>query len=47
MANKHVFSGGRGPLVPASDTINQAGGRAYKLAPRSAPPSLLGGRPVI
>ena len=36
MANKHVFSGGRGPLAPASDTINQAGGRAYKLAPRAA-----------
>ncbi len=36
MANKSVFAGNRGPLAPATDTVNEAGGRAYKMGARQA-----------
>lgn len=36
MANKNLFQTVRGMLVPKTDTINEAGGRAYKLSPKAA-----------
>lgn len=36
MANKQLFASIRGPLSPAADVTNEAGGRAYALAPEAA-----------
>ena len=36
MANKNLFQTVRGLFTPKTDTINEAGGRAYKLAPKHA-----------
>ena len=36
MANKNLFQSKRGQLVPQATAVNEAGGRAYKLAPKQA-----------
>jgi 60 kDa SS-A/Ro ribonucleoprotein len=36
MANRNIFQNIRGLLVPATDTTNDAGGRAYALSPEAA-----------
>jgi 60 kDa SS-A/Ro ribonucleoprotein len=36
MANKQLFAAARGPLPPAADTRNEAGGLAYALPPKVA-----------
>jgi 60 kDa SS-A/Ro ribonucleoprotein len=36
MANKNLFQTVRGMFAPKTDTINEAGGRAYKLTPKAA-----------
>jgi 60 kDa SS-A/Ro ribonucleoprotein len=36
MANKQLFASSRGPLLPATDTVNEAGGSAYTLPPKAA-----------
>ncbi len=36
MANKNLFQTVRGMLAPKTDTINEAGGTAYKLSPKHA-----------
>ncbi len=36
MANKNLFQTVRGMFTPKADTINEAGGRAYKLSPKAA-----------
>jgi len=37
MANKTLFQTLRGALLPQTDAVNEAGGRAYTLAPKQAP----------
>ena len=36
MANKNLFQSVRGMFTPKTDTINEAGGTAYKLSPKAA-----------
>lgn len=36
MANKTLFQSKRGQLAPQTNAVNEAGGRAYKLAPKQA-----------
>ena len=36
MANKNLFQTVKGMFTPKADTINEAGGRAYKLSPKHA-----------
>jgi 60 kDa SS-A/Ro ribonucleoprotein len=36
MANKNLFQTVKGIFTPKADTINEAGGRAYKLSPKAA-----------
>jgi 60 kDa SS-A/Ro ribonucleoprotein len=36
MANKTLFQSLRGALLPKTDTVNEAGGRAYALSPQQA-----------
>ncbi|WP_295608029.1 RNA-binding protein [uncultured Lamprocystis sp.] len=36
MANKQLFASSRGRLLPAADTVNEAGGLAYALPPKAA-----------
>jgi hypothetical protein len=36
MANKNLFQTVRGLFTPKADTINEAGGTAYKLSPKQA-----------
>ena len=36
MANKTLFQSLRGALVPKTDSVNEAGGRAYELSPKQA-----------
>ncbi|MDQ3042993.1 MAG: TROVE domain-containing protein, partial [Acidobacteriota bacterium] len=36
MANKNLFQTVKGMFTPKADTINEAGGRAYKLSPKAA-----------
>ena len=36
MANKNLFKSVVGKLVPKTDTVNQAGGKAYQLTPKQA-----------
>jgi 60 kDa SS-A/Ro ribonucleoprotein len=36
MANKQLFASSRGRLLPAADTVNEAGGSAYALSPKAA-----------
>src|SRR4051794_13128371 len=36
MANKTLFLSARGTLLPETDTVNEAGGHAYQLAPKAA-----------
>lgn len=36
MANKALFQSARGPMVPAVDAVNAAGGPAYALGPKAA-----------
>src|SRR4051812_23910722 len=36
MANLSLFKSSRGPLVPRTDTVNRAGGKAYAFTPKHA-----------
>jgi 60 kDa SS-A/Ro ribonucleoprotein len=36
MANKNLFNSQRGPSVPVADTVNEAGGVAYKMSAKQA-----------
>jgi 60 kDa SS-A/Ro ribonucleoprotein len=36
MANPTLFKSSKGPLVPRTDTVNRAGGKAYSFTPRHA-----------
>ena len=36
MANKNLFATTAGKLAPKTDTVNEAGGRAYALTPKQA-----------
>ena len=36
MANKNLFASNRGQLAPQTNAINEAGGKAYALAPKQA-----------
>ncbi len=36
MANKALFRSGRGRMTAKADTVNEAGGKAYKLTPQQA-----------
>ncbi len=36
MANKNLFQTVKGMLMSKADTVNEAGGRAYKLSPKTA-----------
>ena len=36
MASTSLFKSSRGPLVPRTDTLNRAGGKAYSFSPKHA-----------